>query len=210
MLCIEGLKQAAAHKVRICVHGRFQIQGHDYDRSYAHTVLASTLNIVVAVAACLRFNFFHYDIHNTVQSTPNPGDINGNHTWLKINGTRLDYIRERKPQWWDEVSELLRTHSLDEIAVPMNSFVQGRVDASFKRQEHVEPVIFNDLSFLANRADPSVYCGLFDSAPVILCRATPMILSVCVPMNNLSRHCQDLRKTLDCSFPWASHEICWS
>jgi hypothetical protein len=41
-LVLNQLKQAAAHQVRICVHGGFQIQGHDYEYSYAYTVLAST------------------------------------------------------------------------------------------------------------------------------------------------------------------------
>jgi hypothetical protein len=87
-LVLNQLKQAAAaHKVRICVHGGFQIQGHDYECSYAHTVLASTLKIMIAVGACLNFEFFHFDIANAFQSTPDPGDLNGNKAWLKINSS---------------------------------------------------------------------------------------------------------------------------
>mgnify|MGYP000361726594 CR=1 FL=1 len=134
---------------------------------------------MIAVGACLNFEFFHFDIANAFQSTPDPGDLNGNKTWLKINSTWIDYIRERKPEWWEEVSELLKTHAIEDLAVPMNSFVQGRVDASFRWQEHVEPVIFNDLAFLPNRADPSVYCGLFQQTPVVLCRATDDFLCLC-------------------------------
>ncbi len=134
---------------------------------------------MVAIAACLQFEFFHFDIHNAFQSTPDPGDINGNKTWLRINDTWIDYIRERKPEWWPEIDALLKDHPVSALAVPMNSFVQGRVDASYKWQEHVEPVIFNDLAFLPNRADPSVYCGLYNGAPVVLCRATDDFLCLC-------------------------------
>jgi cell division FtsZ-interacting protein ZapD len=55
-LVLSLLKQAAAHKVCICVHGGFQIQGHDYERSYAHTVLASTLKIMIVIGTFLKFN----------------------------------------------------------------------------------------------------------------------------------------------------------
>jgi hypothetical protein len=127
---------------------------------------------MIAVAACLKFEYFHFDIHNAFQSTPDPGNINGNCTWLKINCTWLDYIRERKPEWWPQVVALLPHHPVEGLAVPMDIFVQGQVDASFKWKEHVEPVIFNDLKFLPNHTDPSVYCGIFHNAPVILCRAT--------------------------------------
>ena len=134
---------------------------------------------MVAVGACLKFNYYHFDIHNAFQSTPDPGDLNGNRTWLKINPTWVDYIRERKSEWWPKVAALLETHRIEDLAVPMNSFVQGRVDASFQWQEHVEPVIFNELALLPNHADPSVYCGLFENAPVILCRATDDFLCLC-------------------------------
>jgi hypothetical protein len=127
-LVLNQLKQAANHKVCICVHGGFQIQGHDYRSSYAHSVLASTLKIMVAVVSCLCFESFHFDIHNAFQSTPNPGNINGNCTWLKINCTWIEYIQELKPKWWPAVSALLRDHSVEELAVLMNSFVQGCVN----------------------------------------------------------------------------------
>jgi hypothetical protein len=73
---------------------------------------------------------------------------------------------------WGYVIELLKKHHVEAVAVPLNSFVQGRVNASLKWQEHVEPVIFNNLTFLPNRANPSVYCGILNNAHVVLCRAT--------------------------------------
>ena len=73
----------------------------------------------------------------------------------------------------------LENNPVNALAVPMNIFVQGRVDASFKWQEHVEPVSFNDLAFLPNRADPSVYCGIFNDAPIVLCQAIDDFLCLC-------------------------------
>jgi hypothetical protein len=75
---------------------------------------------MATVAACLIFEYFHFDIHNAFQSTPDHGDINGNHTWLKINCTWLDYIVNVNPQWWPQASALLRDHSklYANIAIP--------------------------------------------------------------------------------------------
>jgi hypothetical protein len=50
----------------------------------------------------------------------------------------------------------------------MKSFVQGCVDTSFKRQYHIEPVIFKELALLPNCTNPLVYCGILDNAPIIL------------------------------------------
>jgi hypothetical protein len=51
---------------------------------------------------------------------------------------------------WPKVVDLLGTHYVDELAVEMFKFVQGRVDASRKWGEHVETVIFTDLGLLLN------------------------------------------------------------
>jgi hypothetical protein len=90
-LVLNQLKQAAAHKIHVCVNGGLQIQGKDYDESYAHTILSHSLNIT-AVACCLMWMLYHFDIHNAFQSTPDKGDINGNWSWLQINTMRLDYL----------------------------------------------------------------------------------------------------------------------
>jgi hypothetical protein len=75
-LVLNQLKQAAAHKIRVCVNGGLQIQGKDYDESsYAHTILSQSLKIIVAVGCCLAWLLFHFDIHNAFQSTPDDGNI---------------------------------------------------------------------------------------------------------------------------------------
>jgi hypothetical protein len=178
-LVLNQLKQAAAHKIRVCVNGGLQIQGKDYDESYAHTILSQSLKIIVAVGCCLAWLIFHFDIHNAFQSTPDDGDIHGNRSWLRINTLWLEYIRECKPDWWPNVQSLLQRHSVDELAVEMYKFVQGRVDASRKWGEHVEEVIFKELGLLPNRADPAVYSGIFQGHPIILGRATDDFLCAC-------------------------------
>jgi hypothetical protein len=62
-LVLNQLKQAAAHKIRVCVNGGLQIQGKDYDESYAHTILSHSLKIIAAIA-CLAWLLYHFDIHN--------------------------------------------------------------------------------------------------------------------------------------------------
>jgi hypothetical protein len=178
-LVLNQLKQAAAHKIRVCVHGGLQIQGKDYEESYAHTILSQSLKIMVAVGCCLGWSFYHFDIHNAFQSTPDDGDIHGNRSWLQISNLWLEYIRERKPAWWPKVEALLTKHSVHELAVEMFKFVQGRVDASRKWGEHVEEVIFKELDLLPNRADPALYSGIYQGHPLILGRATDDFLCAC-------------------------------
>ena len=178
-LVLNRLKQEAAHKIRVCVHGGHQIQGRDYEESYAHTILSPSLKIIIAVSCCLTMKVYHFDIHNASQSTPDTGDERGNRTWLKINASWLEFIRTRKPEWWPAIEELLKTHTIDDLAVEMFMFVQGRVDASRKWGELVESVIFDDLGLTPNRADPAVYTGFFNKKPVILGRATDDFLCIC-------------------------------
>ena len=77
-IVLNQLKQAAAHNICVCVHGGLQIQGKDYDKSYAHTILSQSLKIIVAVSCCLAWMLFDSDIHNAFQSTPDKGNIHGN------------------------------------------------------------------------------------------------------------------------------------
>jgi hypothetical protein len=60
------------------------------------------------------------------------------------------------PGYRSQVEHLLKTHSADELTVEMYKFVQGRVDVSPKWGEHVEEMIFKELSILPNRAYPAV------------------------------------------------------
>jgi hypothetical protein len=96
-LVLYQLKQAAAHRICACVNGGLHIKGKDYDKSYAHTILSPSLEIITDVACCLMLLLFHFDIHNAFQSTPDAGDIHGNCSWLQINMLWLEYIHEGKP-----------------------------------------------------------------------------------------------------------------
>jgi hypothetical protein len=98
---------------------------------------------------------------------------------LQISTIWLEYIQECKPDWWPQVKNLLAKHSVNDLAVEMYKFVQGRVDASIKWGEHVEEVIFNELGLLLNRADPAVYAGIFQGHPIILGCATYDFLCAC-------------------------------
>jgi hypothetical protein len=63
-LVLNQLKQAAADKICVCINGGLEIQGKDYEESYAHTILTPSLKIILAVACCLTWLLFHFDIHN--------------------------------------------------------------------------------------------------------------------------------------------------
>jgi hypothetical protein len=110
------------------------------------------LKIFIAIACCLSWQLCHFDIHNAFQSTPDKGDINGNRSWLQISNIWIDSICDWKPEMWPQVKQLLKTHTVDELAVEMYKFVQGDVDASCKWGEHVEEMIFQELGLLPNCA----------------------------------------------------------
>jgi hypothetical protein len=92
-------------------------QGRDYEELYTPTPLAPTTKIIIAVACYLNWQLFHFDVHNAFQSTPDPGDIHGNHVYVRICCKWLEYIKLHKPEWWIHVAKLLQTHSIDELAV---------------------------------------------------------------------------------------------
>jgi hypothetical protein len=62
-------------------------------------VARSSGKIIIAVSCCLTMKVYHFDIFNAFQSTPDEGDECGNHTWLKINTSWLEFICTRKPEW---------------------------------------------------------------------------------------------------------------
>ena len=178
-MVINAMKQINAHKVRVCVHGGHQIQGRDFDESFAHTVLGRSIKISVAIACFLAWLIFHFDIHNAFQTCPDKSPA-AERTWLRINQTWLNFFHERFPEQWPEIQKLLdQNHRPEQFAVEMFMFVQGRTDASRKWGEMVEEFIFSDLGLLPNRADPCTYSGIYANQPVILCRATDDFLLIC-------------------------------
>ena len=49
-----------------------QIQGLDYDESYAPVILSTTLCMQIALSAILGLPMWHMDVPNAFQSTPAP------------------------------------------------------------------------------------------------------------------------------------------
>jgi hypothetical protein len=125
-MIVNAVKQIDAHKVRICAHGGHQVQGRDFEESFALTVLGRSIKIAVATASFLGWKIFHFDIHNAFQTCPNDAP-DGKSTWLRINQTWLDYYRERYPAKWADIELLIKQegHRPEQFAVEMFMFVQG-------------------------------------------------------------------------------------
>ena len=122
--------------------GGHQIQGRDFDESFAQTVLGRSIKICVAIACYLVLNIIHFDIHNAFQTCPD-NSPEAERTWLRINQTWLDYFRERHPEKWPDIQKLLDQHHRPEhFAFKMFMFVQGRTDASRKCGDLIEEFIF--------------------------------------------------------------------
>jgi Reverse transcriptase (RNA-dependent DNA polymerase) len=122
-MIVNAVKQINAHKVRICAHGGHQVQGWDFEESFAHTVLSQSIKIAVAIASFLGWIIFHFDIHNAFQTCPNESP-EGKRTWLSINQTWLDYYRERYPSKWPDIELLLKQgHRPEQFALEMFMFV---------------------------------------------------------------------------------------
>jgi hypothetical protein len=77
-------------------------------------------------------------VHNAFQSTPDPGDIHGNRAYLRINREWLEFIKLHKPSWCNQVNDSLHQHPVEDLAVEMYMFVQGRVDANLMWAIEVE------------------------------------------------------------------------
>jgi hypothetical protein len=131
------------------------------------------------ISNVVDWQLFHFDVHNAFQSTPDPGDIHRNRAYLKINRECLEFIKLHKPEWWDQVKNLLSKHTVGELAGEMFMFIQGRVDASLMWAIEVEEFLSSTLKPVVNRADPCVYSGIVNGEPVILGRATDDFLCAC-------------------------------
>jgi hypothetical protein len=137
-MVIIAVKQINAHKVRVCVHGGHQIQGQDFEESFAHTVLGQSIKICVAIACFLIWFIFHFDIPNAFQTCPNNAP-KSERTWLRINQTWLNFFRKQYQEKWPEVQKMLdKGYTPKQFAVEMFMFVQGRTDASRKWGELIE------------------------------------------------------------------------
>jgi hypothetical protein len=166
------------HKVRMCANGSKQIQGLDYDESYAPAILGTTLHIQIALSVMLGLPMWHMDISNAFQSTPAPL-VEGKHIWLCCFPEYMDWLREKHPELWKQVDEKAKHTPPHLLTLEMFKMVQGRVDASRKWQELIEKILMDTkygLCLLANRADPCFYTGTIDGCPVLISRATDDLL----------------------------------
>jgi hypothetical protein len=103
----NAVKQINAHKVRICAHGGHQVEGQDFEESFAHTVLGQSIKNSVAVSCFLGWYIFQFDIHSAFQTCPD-NSLDAKRTWLRINQTWLDSYKESHPIKWPIIEVLLK------------------------------------------------------------------------------------------------------
>jgi hypothetical protein len=165
-------------KVRMCADGSKQVQGLDYDESYAPAILGTTLRIQFALSVLLGLPVWHMDVSNAFQSTPAPV-VEGKRIWLRCFPEYIMWLKEKHPDLWIKVEEKARHMPAQMLALEMFKMVQGRVDASRKWQELIERILMHKdhgLCLVSNRADPCFYTGTIDGSPVLISRATDDLL----------------------------------
>jgi hypothetical protein len=121
----------------MCDNGSKQIQGLDYDESYAPTILRTTLRIQIALLVMLGLPLWHMDVPNAFQSMPAPV-VEGKHIWLCCFPEYLIWLKEKHLDLWKQVNEKAKTQPAHLLALEMFKVVQGRVDASRKWKELIE------------------------------------------------------------------------
>jgi hypothetical protein len=128
---LDAQNRLGERKVRMCANGSKQIQGLDYDKSYAPAILGTTLRVQLALSVMLRLPLWHMDVSNAFQSTPAPV-IKGKHIWLRCFPEYLFWLKEKHPDLWKQMDEKARNLPAHLLALEMFKMVQGRVDASRK------------------------------------------------------------------------------
>jgi hypothetical protein len=158
----------------MCANGSKQIQGLDYDESYAPAVLGTTLHIQIALSVMLGLPLWHMDISNAFQSTPAPV-VEGKRIWLRYFPEYLIWLKEKHPNLWKQVNEQAKTQPAHLLALEMFKMVQGRIDTSRKWKELIEKKLmheYHDLCLVSIRSDPCFYTGMIDGSPVLISQAT--------------------------------------
>jgi hypothetical protein len=116
-------------KVCMCVNGSQQIQGLDYDESYAPAILGTTLCIQISLSILLGLPMWHMDVSNAFQSMPAPV-VEGKRIWLRCFPEYIAWLKEKHPDLWKQVDELAKRAPPHLLALEMFKMVQERVDAS--------------------------------------------------------------------------------
>ena len=157
---LNVVKQMDERKIRVCCNGSKQIQGIDYEESFASALLAITMSLFFAVVGSLAMDVYHLDISNCFQSTP---DEKGTKLWMgPIFPEWIDMLRERLP---NEYRIFTSTFGDDlgqwpsNLAVEMYNVVQGRKDASLE-WDILARRILKSVGVVATCGDPSLFSGV--------------------------------------------------
>ena len=174
------------HKVRCCVNGSQQVQGLDYDESYAATILAMSCRILIALCCGLppSYGAYHFDISNAFQSTPAKPNDDGNRLWLRLFPEYIQWLQTNHPLLYDQLPDAVKHAPVKSLAVEMFNHVQGRCDASRIWEEYIEPFLKDPehgLGLTSNRADSCIYSGSHNGDIIILGCATDDGLVITTP-----------------------------
>jgi hypothetical protein len=122
----------------MCANGSKQIQGLDYDESYAPAILGTTLRVQIALSVMLGLLLWHMDVYNAFQSTPAPVVEGGKRIGLRCFPEYLMWLKEKHPALWKQVDKKAATLPAHLLALEMFKMVQGCVDALRTWQELIE------------------------------------------------------------------------
>ena len=151
------VKQIDERKVRVCVNGSKQIQGLDYQESYAAALLKITLNLFIAICCWFQMYIYHLNISNCFQCTP---DESPDKLWVgPIFPEWIDMLRERLPKQFEVFAGIFGKDPgkwPKNLTVEMFSHVQARKDAS-KVWDEMSRKILKSIGIVPTIADPSLF-----------------------------------------------------
>jgi hypothetical protein len=92
---LDELGRLDERKVRMCVNGSQQVEGIDYSDSYAPTVSATAMRIMIAITAKLSHlgvSLWHSDIKNAFQGTP-ATPVEGRRVWIRLYPEFMEWYK---------------------------------------------------------------------------------------------------------------------
>ena len=157
---LNVVKQIDERKIRVCCNDSKQVQGVDFEESFASALLALTMALFFAIVGSLGMDVYHFDISNCFQCTP---DENPSKLWMgPIFPEWIDMLKSCCP---NEYNMFTSTFGNDpskwprNLAVEMYNVVQGRKDASFE-WDVLARKILKSVGVVATRGDPSLFSGV--------------------------------------------------